>query len=120
MAQFGSFELDCRLWRIQGKRKGAAVNRGEDVYRRPRKCRAPQEWRSSSANGQKQPLFFEQLNKYSEVWLSLVERYVRDVEVAGSNPVTSTSREPRHAFRVVEALFLILLFLAACQLNGVF
>ena len=23
-----------------------------------------------------------------EVWLSLVERYVRDVEVAGSNPVT--------------------------------
>jgi hypothetical protein len=22
------------------------------------------------------------------VWLSLVERYVRDVEVAGSNPVT--------------------------------
>ena len=27
---------------------------------------------------------------YNEVWLSLVERYVRDVEVAGSNPVTST------------------------------
>ena len=26
---------------------------------------------------------------YNEVWLSLVERYVRDVEVAGSNPVTS-------------------------------
>lgn len=26
-----------------------------------------------------------------EVWLSLVERYVRDVEAAGSNPVTSTS-----------------------------
>ena len=25
------------------------------------------------------------------VWLSLVERYVRDVEVAGSNPVTSTN-----------------------------
>ena len=24
-----------------------------------------------------------------EVWLSLVERYVRDVEAAGSNPVTS-------------------------------
>ncbi len=23
-----------------------------------------------------------------EVWLSLVERYVRDVEAAGSNPVT--------------------------------
>ena len=26
-----------------------------------------------------------------EVWLSLVERYVRVVEVAGSNPVTSTN-----------------------------
>ena len=30
-----------------------------------------------------------------EVWLSLVERYVRDVEVAGSNPVTSTTAEGR-------------------------
>ena len=30
-----------------------------------------------------QPYFFE-------VWLSLVERYVRDVEAAGSTPVTST------------------------------
>ena len=28
--------------------------------------------------------------KFNEVWLSLVERYVRDVEAAGSNPVTST------------------------------
>jgi hypothetical protein len=28
---------------------------------------------------------------FFEVWLSLVERYVRDVEVAGSNPVTSTT-----------------------------
>ena len=26
----------------------------------------------------------------SEVWLSLVERFVRDEEAAGSNPVTST------------------------------
>ena len=31
-----------------------------------------------------------QLN--NEVWLSLVERCVRDAEVAGSNPVTSTNR----------------------------
>ncbi len=31
---------------------------------------------------------------FYEVWLSLVERYVRDVEVAGSNPVTSTRRKP--------------------------
>ncbi len=28
--------------------------------------------------------------RFFEVWLSLVERYVRDVEAAGSNPVTST------------------------------
>ena len=27
-----------------------------------------------------------------EVWLSLVERYVRDVEAVGSNPVTSTRK----------------------------
>ena len=27
---------------------------------------------------------------YIEVWLSLVERYVRDVEAGGSNPLTST------------------------------
>ena len=27
-----------------------------------------------------------------EVWLSLVERYVRDVEAGGSNPLTSTSK----------------------------
>ncbi len=32
---------------------------------------------------------------FYEVWLSLVERYVRDVEVAGSNPVTSTKEKPR-------------------------
>ena len=30
------------------------------------------------------------LNSESEVWLSLVERFVRDEEAAGSNPVTST------------------------------
>ena len=29
-----------------------------------------------------------------EVWLSLVERYVRDVEAGGSNPLTSTKAEP--------------------------
>lgn len=29
------------------------------------------------------------------VWLSLVERYVRDVEAAGSNPVTPMSKQLR-------------------------
>ena len=32
----------------------------------------------------------EMSGQYIGVWLSLVERYVRDVEVAGSNPVTPT------------------------------
>ena len=31
---------------------------------------------------------------YYEVWLSLVERYVRDVEAGGSNPLTSTKMKP--------------------------
>lgn len=30
-----------------------------------------------------------------EVWLSLVERFVRDEEAAGSNPVTSTTEKDR-------------------------
>ena len=34
-----------------------------------------------------------QLN--NEVWLSLVERCVRDAEAAGSNPVTSTTWQGR-------------------------
>ena len=38
------------------------------------------------------------------VWLSLVERYVRDVEVAGSNPVTPTNDEG-----ILEEGFLFLL-----------
>ena len=42
-----------------------------------------------------------------EVWLSLVERCVRDAEAAGSSPVTSTSREPRHAIRVLRFFFFI-------------
>lgn len=29
------------------------------------------------------------IEKVVEAWLSLVERYIRDVEVAGSNPVAS-------------------------------
>ena len=32
------------------------------------------------------------------VWLSLVECLVRDQEAGGSNPLTPTSQEPRHAF----------------------
>ena len=35
---------------------------------------------------------FLYLKFYSGVWLSLVERYVRDVEAAGSNPVTPILR----------------------------
>ncbi len=40
------------------------------------------------------------------VWLSLVERYVRDVEVAGSNPVTPTFRKAGRlpAFFVIQEI----------------
>ena len=37
------------------------------------------------------------------MWLSLVERYVRDVEVAGSNPVIST--KIWDSFRLSHILF---------------
>ena len=35
----------------------------------------------------------------------MVERCVRDAEAAGSSPVTSTSREPRRAIRVLRFFF---------------
>ncbi len=35
----------------------------------------------------------KQIPNFIGVWLSLVERYVRDVEVAGSNPVTPTLKK---------------------------
>ena len=38
-------------------------------------------------------LALNDITKNNEVWLSLVERCVRDAEVAGSNPVTSTNDE---------------------------
>ena len=41
----------------------------------------------------------------NDAWLSLVERYVRDVEVAGSNPVTPTFLK-----RVLEEELFFLLF----------
>ena len=36
-----------------------------------------------------------------EVWLSLVERYVRDVEAGGSNPLTSTMTSVLIAFETL-------------------
>ena len=43
---------------------------------------------------------------YNGVWLSLVERYVRDVEAAGSNPVTPTIKQLLHNYE--GAVFMIL------------
>ena len=40
-----------------------------------------------------------------EVWLSLVERYVRDVEVASSNLVTSTKKEEVGALASASSFF---------------
>ena len=45
------------------------------------------------------------LQWYFEVWLSLVERCVRDAEAVGSSPVTSTSHSPWRALSVM-AFFL--------------
>ncbi len=38
---------------------------------------------------------------HTEMWLSLVERCVRDAEAAGSNPVISTNRKnPLNGFKI--------------------
>ncbi len=49
------------------------------------------------------------------MWLSLVERYVRDVEVAGSNPVTPTGMREEEFRRRSGALFL---FMAIASLRS--
>ena len=45
------------------------------------------------------------------MWLSLVEYYVRDVGAAGSNPVTSTTKNPQSEILLGLRIFL-------CELNG--
>ena len=42
---------------------------------------------------------------FIEMWLSLVERCVRDAEAAGSNPVISTIKNPIHLFGVSDFYF---------------
>ena len=50
-----------------------------------------------------------------EVWLSLVERYVRDVEVASSNLVTSTKKQPKTSyFDLFSAVFLYIFHKIGC------
>ena len=46
----------------------------------------------------------------NEVWLSLVERYVRDVEVASSNLVTSTISSVHNRFQLWTLDFFLLMF----------
>ncbi len=91
VAQFGSIEHDRCLWQKKGVRNGAK----QGVMR--------------SGNEQNDyvltvshvvvrfditPLIVpRKFNKIIEMWLSLVERHVRDVEAAGSNPVISTNRK---------------------------
>ena len=48
-----------------------------------------------------------EINLNYEVWLSLVERYVRDVEVVGSNPVTSTNKKRTFVYQDKGAFFVI-------------
>ena len=47
-------------------------------------------------------------NAFNGVWLSLVERYVRDVEAAGSNPVTPTTKR---LLKTMDIVFRSLFFL---------
>ena len=51
--------------------------------------------RSGFGTQKSQVLLFLVQKFRNEVWLSLVERYVRDVEVASSNLVTSTKKEKK-------------------------
>ena len=57
-----------------------------------------------------------QSDSESEVWLSLVERFVRDEEAAGSNPVTSTIKKGR---RYMPATFFAF-FNMKCSMNRLF
>ncbi len=50
-----------------------------------------------------------------EAWLSLVERCVRDAEVAGSNPVASTFIDKRQSLIGID-VFIIFLFSKAFHL----
>ena len=50
-----------------------------------------------------------------EAWLSLVERCVRDAEVAGSNPVASTFIDKRQSLIGID-VFIIILFLTTFHL----
>ena len=49
----------------------------------------------SGRRGRKKPLFYRNNNRKqnTEMWLSLVERCVRDAEAAGSSPVISTKKK---------------------------
>lgn len=56
-----------------------------------------------------------QTNNNIEAWLSLVERYIRDVEVAGSNPVASIFFAQNPRISLVLGFF----FFRACIQNGI-
>ncbi len=58
--------------------------------------------------------------KNIEAWLSLVERYIRDVEVAGSNPVASMvmTKSGNTEFYRVLALFSFLFFVLDLAKTG--
>ena len=81
VAQFGE-RSERRRWREErGKASGSDLPIGERDIRAKTEARNNREsaWRSEKFN--------------IEMWLSLVERYVRDVEVASSNLVTSTKNQ---------------------------
>ena len=92
MAQFGRALRSGRrvLWRahpVGEEAKPTKAPRSKSIASTDalRRFWAPQEGRAGVTKAEKQIK-----TKYNEVWLSLVERCVRDAEAAGSNPVAST------------------------------
>ena len=90
MAQFGGLECERCLWQKKRVRKGVAVEKF---------CRSKAKNFSGTARVScvavrkvLELLSIAQIQFNNEVWLSLVERCVRDAEAAGSSPVTSTKK----------------------------
>ena len=91
MAQFGDVS-ERRRWRKQrGTRSGSDLPIGE----------LPRQRRQRLSHNRKSATSWHLCRKFRgqtyklniEMWLSLVERHVRDVEAAGSNPVISTKEK---------------------------
>ena len=100
MAQFGlplafgtqGNKFDRARWAMQGEFVGVAV--GDWQGGLPAADRAGNRKRAAQVRS------FSFNEKHIEMWLSLVERCVRDAEAAGSNPVISTISSVHNGFEL--------------------